>query len=135
MRILRNIREDEDRTFGILSSHPAAIMATLRAFGRGIENFDFSFAKLHGRGLMASSPVMYVKTATLKGTAFSNERKTEDEQSVREDCICCAFTDFWVDHKEPLEALRSVEEEGVHWPLGKLPEGCEFLVLFEGFAT
>lgn len=110
-----------DQGFGILSSHPAAVMAALRAFGRGIGEVDLDIVKQYGRTIMASSPVSYVKKAIPKGTLF--------DHVVHDGSICCAFTDFWVDHNEPLELLQSVKAKGVEWPLGELPGGCEFLVI------
>ena len=99
-------------------------MAALRAFGRGIEETNLDMAKQHGHAIMASSPVNYVKSAAPKGTLFNHV--------VQDGSVCCAFTDFWVDHKEPLEVLQSVKAKGVEWPLGELPEGCEFLVIVKG---
>lgn len=96
-------------------------MAALRAFGSGIENLDFSLVKSHGHAIMSSSPVDYVRNATLRGSVFGS--------NGQEGSVCCAFTNFWVDHTEPLEVRKSVEEAGVKWPLGELPEACEFLVI------
>jgi hypothetical protein len=119
---LLELRKGEsDRSFGILSSHPAAIMATLRAFGRGLEEVNLQMVKEHARAIMDSSPVEYVKTATLRGNLFGTD---EGDGSVS-----CASTQFFVDHSEPLAALEAVKRRGVEWPFGTLPEGCEFLVL------
>lgn len=41
-------------------------------------------------------------------------------------------TNFFVDHEEPLEALKDVRKE-LDWPLGDLPDGSEFLILMPGF--
>jgi hypothetical protein len=71
---------------------------------------------------MASCPVEYVRCAKLRGTLFPSD--------VNEGVVSCADTGFWVDHSEPKEALRILKEEKrVEWPLGELPEGCEFLIL------
>lgn len=124
-KLLGYLREGEsDWGFGILSSHPAAILAVLRAFGRGPEKVDLSMAREHAFGIMSSSPVGYVREATLRGSLFSDNEK--------EAAVCCAFTSFWVDHAELLETLRLVGERGVIWPLGDLPEGHEFLILVKG---
>ncbi|XP_014562796.1 hypothetical protein COCVIDRAFT_83701 [Bipolaris victoriae FI3] len=119
--LLRRLREDEDYAFGILSSHPAAIVAGLRAWGKGIENVDMSFVKEHGAGIMALSPVQYVRDAKFRGSIFG---------SVDDGAVCCADTDFWVDHAEPLAILADVKKR-VAWPFGNLPEGCEFLALIK----
>ena len=113
---------DKDRGFGILSSHPAAILGALRAWGRGIEEADLSMVREHALGIMAVSPVAYIRDAKLQGTLFGEER---------EGGVCCADTQFWVDHEEPLTALAQVKKR-VAWPFGELPEGCEFLVLVRG---
>ncbi|EUC41318.1 hypothetical protein COCMIDRAFT_106489 [Bipolaris oryzae ATCC 44560] len=121
--LLRRLREDGDYAFGILSSHPAAIMAGLRAWGRGIENVDVDLVKEHGAGIMAASPVQYVRDAKLRGSFFGSG----DDDSA----VCCADTDFWVDHAEPLATLAEVKRRFT-WPFGQLPEGCEFLALIQG---
>jgi hypothetical protein len=74
--------------------------------------------KEHAAGIMAASPVQYVKDAKLKGSIFG----------LDDGAVCCADTQFWVDHTEPLAALATVKTK-VDWPFGELPEGCEFLVL------
>ncbi|KAF1931018.1 uncharacterized protein M421DRAFT_99565 [Didymella exigua CBS 183.55] len=99
-RIMLRLREGEhDRGFGFLSSHPAE----------------------HAAGIMAASPVEYVRNAQLKRSVFGIDNGS----------VCCANTDFLVDHAEPLAALAEVKKK-VHWPFGELPEGCEFLVLIKG---
>lgn len=124
-QILRRLREAEnDWCFGILSSSPAAIMAALRAYCRGIEEVSFDVVREHGADIMAASPVKYVREAKLKGSVFGIEDGT----------VCCADTNFWVDHTEPLDILAEVKKK-VIWPFGELPEGCEFLALFKGAET
>lgn len=109
------LREGEnDGGFGLLSSHPFAILAALRAFGRGPEEVDLSIAKTHAIQIMDSSPVEYVRTAKLHGALF--------EEDAKDGTISCADTEFFVDHTEPLEALAAVREKGISWPFGDLPE-------------
>ncbi|KAL7627323.1 hypothetical protein AAE478_001515 [Parahypoxylon ruwenzoriense] len=43
---------------------------------------------------------------------------------------CGVDSNFFVDHTEPLEALAWLKEAG-EWPLGDLPDGHEFLALFD----
>ena len=119
--LLRELRGDEYHAVGILSSHPFAVSAVLRVFGRGVEEVDLSFIKECARDVMESCPVVYVRDAKLVGGLFTDEMKA----------MACADTGFWVDHGEPNQALRLIEEKGVRWPLGDLPEGCEFLGLVE----
>jgi len=42
--------------------------------------------------------------------------------------VSCVFTNFYVDHNEPLEALAAYNAGG-HWVLGELLEGHEFLII------
>ncbi|KAF5845165.1 hypothetical protein GGP41_001354 [Bipolaris sorokiniana] len=83
--LLSRLCEDEDYAFGILSSHLAAIMAGLRAWGKGIESVDMNLVKECGAGIMAASPVQYVREAKLRGSLFG---------SVDDGTVCCAGTDF-----------------------------------------
>jgi GNAT superfamily N-acetyltransferase len=117
----------EERGFGILSSHPFAILAVLRVFGRGPDDVDLEMTKQQAREIMASCPVGYVREAKLRGELF--------EGKVTDGTISCADTDFWVDHEEPLEALKIVKEKGITWPLGELPDGHEFLVVVKAKAN
>lgn len=123
--IMQHLGEGEkDQGFlGILSSHPAAILGALRAWGGGIEEVNLDMVREHAAGVMAASPVTYVREAKLQGTLFGRDHA---------EGICCADTQFWVDHEVPLAALAAVKERGVAWPFGHLPDGCEFLVLIEG---
>ena len=75
---------------------------------------------------MASCPVEYVRKSEVRGTLFGDEDDGEGET-----VLSCADTGFWVDHKELETALTVLKANGVKWPLGELPEGCEFLVLVE----
>jgi hypothetical protein len=122
--MLRKLHEEEQiHIVGILSSHPAAIRAALRAFGHGLEDVDLETTRSTAVGIMASCPVGYVNTAKVHGSLF--------DDTVNGSCVSSAYTGFYVDHTEPLEALEQVRQEGHMWPFGELPEGNEFLVLLE----
>jgi hypothetical protein len=122
--MLRKLREEEQiHIVGILSSHPGAIRAALRAFGRGLEDVDLETTRSSGVEIMASYPVGYVKTARVHGSLFDDK--------VNDGSVSSAYTGFHVDHAEPVEALEQVQKEGHVWPFGELPEGNEFLVLLE----
>ncbi|KAF1972577.1 hypothetical protein BU23DRAFT_534905 [Bimuria novae-zelandiae CBS 107.79] len=134
--ILRRVKDKVGGAdfFGILGSHPAAIMGACRAFGDGINSLHQDISRDDAETIMRSSPVSYVRNAQLKGWLFSEDGddRTSDHSG------CCAFTNFWVDHTEPervLENLRgspsAVSQVLVKWPLGELPDGCEFLVLIK----
>ena len=113
-----------------MSSHPAAIMAALRVYGNGLEGVDLGAIKRNAHGIMAISPVDYVRGALLAGSLFE-----EDDEGVKgrvdgneNKGICCAFTSFYVDHGEPIAVLEEVKKSR-QWPFGELPEGCEYLAL------
>ena len=123
-RLLQEVRQSwPGATYGILSSHPFAISAFLRVFDRGVENVHFGLTKNNARAIMESCPVPYVSAAKLHGSIFEN---------VTDGSVSCADTGFLVDHEEPLAALRTIQEKGIEWPFGKLPEGHENLILAKG---
>ena len=110
--MLLKLREGQRDDFvGILSSHPAAILATIRACGRSTVGFSLETAKQHARDVMASCPVDYVQAAKLRGQIF--------EHDARKGVICCADTAFSVDHQEPMEVLAIVEAEGRSLAFGR----------------
>lgn len=74
---------------------------------------------------MAISPIPYVKAPQLCGSLFQPDGTTSDTSLVSG-----ANTEFFVNHEEPLRALQWLQEEG-KWPLGELPDGIGFLVVFE----
>ena len=113
-----------------MSSHPGALLALLRALDTTLSALDLDFTRTHAPRILAASPVEYIRRAKLRGSLFSNNHGGEqDEGGVQEDgSVCVADSGFWVDHTEPMAVLGSVRE-GRGWPLGELPEGCEWLVL------
>lgn len=120
--MLRKLRENHptDWAFGLLSSHPAAVRATLRAFDRGLDDVNLDIIREHASTIMASSPVDYVRNAKFRGSLF---------EKVEDGTVSSADTAFFVDHTEPFEALKSVRDKGNPWPFGELLDGHEFLVL------
>lgn len=71
---------------------------------------------------MKESPVEYVRNAELRGNLFD----PDDTRGV----ISSVCTNFFVDHAEPLEALKWVRQRH-SWPLGELLDGDEFLLMIE----
>ncbi|KAG0691593.1 hypothetical protein DFH29DRAFT_884126 [Suillus ampliporus] len=63
----------------------------------------------------------HLKTAQLKGSVFQADCDDGTVSSV--------FTSFYVDHAEPLKALKQYKAKGP-WALGELLDGHEFLVIF-----
>ncbi|TGO51163.1 hypothetical protein BCON_0167g00160 [Botryotinia convoluta] len=125
--MLRHLKGEEEMV-GILSSHPFALMAVLRVWGRGVEDISRDLEMMKGsvKEVMEGCPVGYVKEARLRGSLFG-ERDGG--------AVACADAQFWVDHEKPLEALRINGERGIVWPFGELPDGCEFLVLVDAKLT
>jgi hypothetical protein len=128
--MLRKLRECTAPTeiYGILSSQPAAIRAAARVFGGGIQSVNLTFAKSAAEYHMVSCPVEYVRTAKAHGSLF-RKGDAHDESQVDNGAVSTAFTDFFVDHAEPLKAMERIAKESVKWPFGQLPPGHEFLLL------
>ena len=80
------------------------------------------FIRDNAEGITKASPISYVRDAELRGSLFD----PEDTSGV----ISSVYTNFFVDHTEPLEALAWVKE-GLDWPLGELLDGHEFLLMTE----
>lgn len=129
-----------DALYGLMSSHPAACLAAAKAFGSrghttlpycdfdpdiltgGINTVAVGFIRDIAEAITEVSPISYVKDAELRGSLFD----PEDTSGV----ISSVYTQFFVDHTEPLEALAWVRE-GLDWPLGELLDGYEFLPMIE----
>jgi hypothetical protein len=138
--LLLALLDSGDDIFGIMSSHPAACKALARAFGSeflislvgskpALTRPDFvfpqvplDFARQHAAGVLTGSPVSYIKNARLCGNIFNSG----DVSGLK----CGVDSNFFVDHDEPLDALARLKELG-GWPLGDLPDGHEFLLVFD----
>lgn len=92
-------------------------------FIAGLHNIPWDFVRDHAAGVLAASPIPYIKNATPKGRLFDQQDATGAVSSV--------FTGFYVDHEEPLACLASLEQTGQRWPVGKLLDGHEFLFMVE----
>ncbi len=89
----------------------------MNAFSDGIDKTNLQFIHDHAARILEASPVGYLKQAKLRGSCFDSDS---------DGTISCVDTQFFVDHTEPLQALE-IAEEG--WPLGKLLEGHEFILI------
>lgn len=98
------------------------------------QRLDFGFMRTHARGIMDGSPIKYVREAELRGTRFRDDND-DDGEGGYDGVVSCADTKFWVDHGEPERVLAKIREGGEGWPLGKLRDGYEFLVIVEGHET
>jgi hypothetical protein len=124
---------------GLASSHPAACSALAKYAGMlmllsysyiskltTFQDVDTSGVNLHfirdnAEKVLAASDVKYLKDAQLRGLIFQ-----EDNDSG---AISSVFTEFYIDHKEPLEVLAKFKAKS-KWCLGELLDGHEFLALF-----
>jgi hypothetical protein len=79
------------------------------------------FIRINAEKVLNASNISYLKSAQLRGTLFQAGSDTGAVSSV--------FTDFYVDHEEPLEVLDKFKARG-QWCLGKLLDGHEYLALF-----
>jgi len=70
--------------------------------------------------VLDSSPVDYIKNLKPCGSLFEEDCTTGNVSSL--------FTQFFVDHEEPLDALKTFKANE-RWCLGDLPEGHEFLII------
>ena len=75
--------------------------------------------KAHAESIMNVSPVEYVRDAKLAGSLFDPKDTTGR-----------VYSGFFVDHREPLEALAWVRDT-MEWPLGDLFDGHEYLLILE----
>ncbi|KAF2762735.1 hypothetical protein EJ05DRAFT_459522 [Pseudovirgaria hyperparasitica] len=121
-RLLNETRLDGDDVYGIMSSHPAACLAASRAYGRPIDTASLEFMKENAQSIMKASPAGYVRDAKLQGWLFDSEDTSGLVSSVD--------TGFFVDHEEPLAALKWVRKS-MEWPLGELLEGHEFILILQ----
>lgn len=80
------------------------------------------FMKGHAEETMKAPPTRHARDAKPRGSLFNPEDASGLVSSVD--------IGFWIDHQEPLEALARVRET-IHWPLGELNDGHEFLLIFE----
>lgn len=136
--LLCQLRQDDDAIYGLMSSHPAACLASAKALGSkrnaplpyfkrgtdtqvgGINNVAVDFIRDNAEAVMKVSPISYVRDAELRGSLFD----PKDTSGV----ISSVYTMFFVDHTEPLQAL-SWAQQARDWPLGELLDGHEFLFL------
>jgi len=138
------LKSDEDDIYGVASSHAAACITLANVFGSklapldlvclwystrsnkrlldGFKSLDLNYIRDNASGILASSPIEYLQTAKLSGSLFN---KLDNSGS-----ICGVDTNFFVDHTEPLQALKEVRKFR-EWPLGDLIDGCEFLVIVQ----
>ncbi|KAH8169598.1 acetyltransferase (GNAT) family protein [Sarocladium implicatum] len=119
--LLKALKMKNDDTYGIMSSHPAACLAAAGAFSSTIEKVSLDYISKNAKEVLEVSPVPYIRAAKLCGGIFNSS----DSSGL----ISGVDTGFFVDHKEPLEALETIGHRNLQWPFGDLPEGHEYLLL------
>jgi Acetyltransferase (GNAT) family len=107
---------------GVASSHPHGILALKRA---SKSLFDEDFIKAHVRDIYTLCNITYLADKSLVGSMFGTIPHV-DKNTPK----ALINSEFHTDHREPLEALVSLPVD-VHWPLGPLLDGHEFIVAFE----
>lgn len=90
------------------------------------DKISTDFIRTYADNVMVRSPIAYVKEGKPCGQIFE-----DNPESGVNSLVSGVDTGFFVDHQEPLEALKWIQENGGSWPLGDLPEGHEFLLVFE----
>ncbi|PPR02683.1 hypothetical protein CVT24_002105 [Panaeolus cyanescens] len=106
---------------GLVSSHPAACAAIAKLIRQNIHTVDLDFCRQYASAIISSSPVPYVREMQLRGLLFQENHDQGACSSV--------FTNFFVDHTEPLAALHEYRLRKDQWNLGELLDGHEFLII------
>jgi hypothetical protein len=80
-----------------------------------------AFIRDNAQKILDAATVGYLKSAKLRGSLF--------QENAHPGVISSIYTEFFVDHKEPLEALENFKAAGRGWCLGELLDGHEFLLI------
>ena len=80
---------------------------------------DTTFISQHAKNIFSVTLIEYLKDIKLQGSLFEDK----GEPGV----ISSVYTEFFVDHTEPLEALEILKKWG--WCLGELLDGHEYLII------
>ncbi|KAI1435091.1 hypothetical protein GGR50DRAFT_694427 [Xylaria sp. CBS 124048] len=118
--LLRKLRHSTDNIYGIMSPHPAACVAAASSFGESIEHISLAFIDRNLDVVIGSSPIHSIYFATPYGSLFH----PLDASGL----VCGATYRFFVDREEHNAALRRVRATR-NWPLGDLPDGCQYLLM------
>ncbi|KAI2628520.1 hypothetical protein GGR54DRAFT_628424 [Hypoxylon sp. NC1633] len=120
--LLGVLRVEGNDVYGIMSSHPFACQAAAKTFAGSIEKVSLDFIASNAESIMKASPISYVRDAKLCGSIFDAKDSTG--------LVSGADSNFFIDHREPLEALRVVREVW-NWPLGELLDGHEYVLIMQ----
>jgi len=109
---------------GLATSHPASIaaLAKYNDITTKVHQINTSFIASTAPKILASTPINYLKDIKPLGSLF--------DETATNGVISAVDTQFFVDHKEPLEVLQAFKDkQGGGWCLGELLEGYEFLIV------
>jgi hypothetical protein len=85
-----------------------------------VGSIDLNLIRDNATKILEATNVEYLKSAEIRGDLFQDGPNGGAVSSV--------FTNFFVDHAEPLEVLKHYKSHK-GWCLGELLEGHEFLVI------
>ncbi|KAF5376482.1 hypothetical protein D9615_008640 [Tricholomella constricta] len=105
---------------GLVSSHPVACQALAKYACVNVAKVDLDFIRLEAKNILKDATVEYLKSAVLKGSIF--------EEGPEPGVVSTVFTQFYVDHAEPIAALEGFRKNH-GWCLDDLPDGYEFLAV------
>jgi hypothetical protein len=89
-----------------------------------ITEVDLSFTQAKAEEILSFIPVDYLRNKPLRGRLFAAGETSE--------VVSLVDSSFFVDHEEPSRAQKEFEEtHKMGWPLGKLVEGHEFLMVLK----
>ena len=88
--------------------------------GVSISNIDVDFIRCYAHKILDTTTVKYLQNIQLQGSLFQDN----PEPGV----ISSVYTEFYVDHREPLLALEKFKKMD-RWCLGELLDGHEYLVV------
>ncbi|TDL23852.1 hypothetical protein BD410DRAFT_153131 [Rickenella mellea] len=111
--------------FGIISSHPWAVLALMRVAGIPTPDLDLDFISQHGAACLRAVGVPYATEDMLVGSAFG--KPCLDDRSDAPNLVSLALTNFHVEHGWCSRIIEFEKKRG--WPLGDLPEAHEFFVV------
>lgn len=83
-----------------------------------MDKVSLSFIRENAEPILRTSPISYIRNAKLRGKLFDSH----DPRGL----VSSVDTNFHVSHEEPLKALARVRGS---WPLGRLADGHEFLLI------
>ncbi|EGN96412.1 hypothetical protein SERLA73DRAFT_186155 [Serpula lacrymans var. lacrymans S7.3] len=89
--------------FGVASSGPATCHILAKLVDVPISNIDTKFISDNAERFLKSTTVHYLKSDELRGSLFGSYREVGGVFSV--------FTSFYIDHTEPLEILKSIQQD------------------------